>query len=151
MAERTLVLLKPDAVQRGLVGEIVGRLENRGWKIVGLKFMRMTDEVARKHYAEHVEKPFFPGLAAFMMSRPIIAIALEGENVVDAVRKSMGSTNPQDANPGTIRGDLAVNIGRNLIHGSDSVQSAIRELAIFFNDEELYEYEREADNWVTES
>ena len=151
MAERTLVLLKPDAVQRGLVGEIVGRLENRGWKIVGLKFMRMTDEVARKHYAEHVEKPFFPGLAAFMMSRPIIAIALEGENVVDAVRKSMGSTNPQDANPGTIRGDLAVNIGRNLIHGSDSVESAIRELAIFFNDEELYEYEREADNWVTES
>ena len=151
MAERTLVLLKPDAVQRGLVGEIVGRLEDRGWKIVGLKFMRMTDEVARKHYAEHVEKPFFPGLAAFMMSRPIIAIALEGENVVDAVRKSMGSTNPQDANPGTIRGDLAVNIGRNLIHGSDSVESAIRELAIFFNGEELYEYEREADNWVTES
>ena len=151
MAERTLVLLKPDAVQRGLVGEIVGRLENRGWKIVGLKFMRMTDEVARKHYAEHVEKPFFPGLAAFMMSRPIIAIALEGENVVDAVRKSMGSTNPQDANPGTIRGDLAVNIGRNLIHGSDSVESAIRELAIFFNGEELYEYEREVDNWVTES
>ncbi len=151
MAERTLVLLKPDAVQRGLVGEIVGRLENRGWKIVGLKLMRMTDEVARKHYAEHVEKPFFPGLAAFMMSRPIIAIALEGENVVDAVRKSMGSTNPQDANPGTIRGDLAVNIGRNLIHGSDSVESAIRELAIFFNGEELYEYEREADNWVTES
>ena len=151
MAERTLVLLKPDAVQRGLVGEIVGRLENRGWKIVGLKFMRMTDEVARKHYAEHVEKPFFPGLAAFMMSRPIIAIALEGENVVDAVRKSMGSTNPQDANPGTIRGDLAVNIGRNLIHGSDSVESAIRELAIFFNGEDLYEYEREADNWVTES
>lgn len=151
MAERTLVLLKPDAVQRGLVGEIVGRLENRGWKIVGLKFMRMTDEVARKHYAEHVEKPFFPGLAAFMMSRPIIAIALEGENVVDAVRKSMGSTNPQDANPGTIRGDLAVNIGRNLIHGSHSVESAIRELAIFFNGEELYEYEREADNWVTES
>ena len=151
MAERTLVLLKPDAVQRGLVGEIVGRLENRGWKIVGLKFMRMTDEVARKHYAEDVEKPFFPGLAAFMMSRPIIAIALEGENVVDAVRKSMGSTNPQDANPGTIRGDLAVNIGRNLIHGSDSVESAIRELAIFFNGEELYEYEREADNWVTEA
>tara|TARA_B100000519_G_C14257226_1_gene445666 strand:+ start:1389 stop:1844 length:456 start_codon:yes stop_codon:yes gene_type:complete len=151
LAERTLVLLKPDAVQRGLVGEIVGRLENRGWKIVGLKFMRMTDEVARKHYAEHVEKPFFPGLAAFMMSRPIIAIALEGENVVDAVRKSMGSTNPQDANPGTIRGDLAVNIGRNLIHGSDSVESAIRELGIFFNGEELYEYEREADNWVTES
>ncbi|MBI67173.1 MAG: nucleoside-diphosphate kinase [Chloroflexi bacterium] len=151
MVERTLVLLKPDAVQRGLVGEIVGRLENRGWKIVGLKFMRMTDEVARKHYAEHIEKPFFPGLAAFMMSRPIIAIALEGENVVDAVRKSMGSTNPQDANPGTIRGDLAVNIGRNLIHGSDSVESAIRELAIFFNGEELYEYEREVDNWVTES
>ncbi len=151
MAERTLVLLKPDAVQRGLVGEIVGRLENRGWKIVGLKFMRMTDEVARKHYAEHVEKPFFPGLAAFMMSRPIIAIALEGENVVDAVRKSMGSTNPQDASPGTIRGDLAVNIGRNLIHGSDSIESAIRELGIFFNGEELYEYEREADNWVTES
>lgn len=151
MTERTLVLLKPDAVQRGLIGEIVGRLEKRGWKIVGLKLMHMADETARQHYAEHVEKPFFPGLASFMMSRPIIAMALEGKNVVDSIRKSIGSTNPQDASPGTIRGDLAVDIGRNLIHGSDSIESAVRELSIFFHDDELYSYEREIDNWVIES
>ncbi|MQF85875.1 MAG: nucleoside-diphosphate kinase [SAR202 cluster bacterium] len=151
MSERTLVLLKPDTVQRGLVGQIIDRLEKRGWKIVGLKLINMTDEIAKLHYAEHVDKPFFPGLASFMMSRPIIAMALEGKNVVEAVRKFMGSTNPQEAQPGTIRGDFATDIGRNLIHGSDSVESAVRELSIFFTEGELHSYEREIDAWIIES
>ncbi|MBL76212.1 MAG: nucleoside-diphosphate kinase [Chloroflexi bacterium] len=151
MSERTLVLLKPDTVQRGLVGQIIDRLEKRGWKIVGLKLINMTDEIAKLHYAEHVDKPFFPGLASFMMSRPIIAMALEGKNVVEAVRKFMGSTNPQEAQPGTIRGDFATDIGRNLIHGSDSVESAARELSIFFTEDELHSYEREIDTWIIES
>tara|TARA_Y100001936_G_scaffold254130_1_gene325405 strand:+ start:16930 stop:17385 length:456 start_codon:yes stop_codon:yes gene_type:complete len=151
LSERTLVLLKPDTVQRGLVGQIIDRLEKRGWKIVGLKLINMTDEIAKLHYAEHVDKPFFPGLASFMMSRPIIAMALEGKNVVEAVRKFMGSTNPQEAQPGTIRGDFATDIGRNLIHGSDSVESAARELSIFFTEDELHSYEREIDTWIIES
>tara|TARA_A100001037_G_scaffold74123_1_gene66304 strand:- start:24922 stop:25377 length:456 start_codon:yes stop_codon:yes gene_type:complete len=151
LSERTLVLLKPDTVQRGLVGQIIDRLEKRGWKIVGLKLINMTDEIAKLHYAEHVDKPFFPGLASFMMSRPIIAMALEGKNVVEAVRKFMGSTNPQEAQPGTIRGDFATDIGRNLIHGSDSVESAVRELSIFFTEGELHSYEREIDAWIIES
>ena len=151
MPERTLILLKPDAVQRGLVGQIIDRMEKRGWKIVGLKLIKMTDEIAKLHYAEHIEKPFFPGLASFMMSRPIIAMTLEGNNVIESVRKFMGSTNPQDAQPGTIRGDFATDIGRNLIHGSDSADSAAREISIFFNEDELYSYDREMDTWIIES
>ena len=148
MTERTLVLLKPDAVQRGLVGKIIGRLEDRGLKIAGLKLMRMDMPLARRHYAEHVEKPFFPGMAEFMTSRPIVAMAIEGENAVEIVRKTMGATNPRDAAPGTVRGDWAVDIGKNLIHGSDSPESAVRELEIFFGDDELFDYEREIESWV---
>ena len=148
MTERTLVLLKPDAVQRGLVGKIIGRLEDRGLKIAGLKLMRMDMPLARRHYAEHVEKPFFPSVAEFMTSRPIVAMAIEGENVVEIVRKTMGATNPRDAAPGTVRGDWAVDIGKNLIHGSDSPESAVRELEIFFGDDELFDYEREMESWV---
>ena len=151
MSERTLVLLKPDALQRGLAGRIISRLEDRGLKIVGLKLMQMDMPIARRHYAEHVEKPFFAGLASFMMSRPLVAMAVEGKNVVEVVRKTMGATNPQNAGPGTIRGDLAIDIGRNLIHGSDSPESAERELAIFFEDGELLDYPREVDPWITES
>ena len=151
MADRTLVLLKPDAVQRGLVGRIIGRLEDRGLKIVGMKLMRMDMETARRHYAEHVEKPFFKGLASFMMSRPLVAMAVEGKNAVEVVRATMGSTDPQKSAPGTIRGDLAQDIGRNLIHGSDSPESAARELAIFFAPAEILGYERETDPWVIES
>ena len=148
MTERTLVLLKPDAVQRGLVGKIIGRLEDRGLKIAGLKLMRMDMPLARRHYAEHVEKPFFPSVAEFMTSRPIVAVAIEGSNVVEIVRKTMGATNPRDAAPGTVRGDWAVDIGKNLIHGSDSPESAVTELEIFFGDDELFDYEREMESWV---
>ncbi len=148
MAERTLVLLKPDAVQRGLVGKIIGRLEDRGLKIAGLKLMRMDMHLARRHYAEHVEKPFFPSVAEFMTSRPIVAMAIEGENAVEIVRNTMGATNPRDAAPGTVRGDWAVDIGKNLIHGSDSPESAVRELESFFGDGELFDYEREMESWV---
>ena len=151
MSERTLVLLKPDALQRGLAGRVISRLEDRGLKIVGLKLMQMDMPIAQRHYAEHVEKPFFAGLASFMMSRPLVAMAVEGKNAVEVVRKTMGSTNPQNAEPGTIRGDLALDIGRNLIHGSDSPESAARELAIFFEDAELLDYTREVEPWVTES
>lgn len=151
MADRTLVLLKPDAVQRGLVGRIIGRLEDRGLKIVGMKLMQMDMDTAKKHYAEHVEKPFFKGLASFMMSRPLVAMAVEGKNAVEVVRATMGSTDPQKSAPGTIRGDMAEDIGRNLIHGSDSPESAKRELAIFFKPEEILGYEREIDSWVIEA
>ena len=148
MAERTLVLLKPDAVQRGLVGGIIARLEGRGLKIAGLKMMQMDMALARRHYAEHVDKPFFPDVAGFMTSRPLVAMAVEGDNAVEVVRTTMGATNPRNAAPGTIRGDWAVDIGKNLIHGSDSPESAERELAIFFADADLYDYDREADGWV---
>lgn len=148
MAERTLVLLKPDAVQRGLVGGIIARLEGRGLKIAGLKMMQMDMALARRHYAEHVDKPFFPDVAGFMTSRPLVAMAVEGDNAVEIVRTTMGATNPRNAAPGTIRGDWAVDIGKNLIHGSDSPESAERELAIFFADADLYDYDREADGWV---
>lgn len=151
MAERTLVLLKPDTVQRGIAGQVISRLEARGLKIVGMKLMRMDMDIAQRHYAEHVEKPFFKGLSEFMMSRPIVALAIEGKNVVEVVRSTVGATNPQAAAPGTIRGDMAQDIGRNLIHGSDSNEAAAREMAIFFSDDELFDYERESDAWVTES
>ncbi len=148
MAERTLVLLKPDAVQRGLVGRITARLEERGLKVVGLKLMQMDMPLARRHYAEHVDKPFFPEVAAFMTSAPLVAMAVEGANAVGIVRTTMGATSPRDAAPGSIRGDWAVDIGKNLIHGSDSPESAVRELPIFFSDEELFAYERAMDGWI---
>ena len=151
MSERSLVLLKPDALQRGLAGRIISRLEDRGLQIVGLKLMQMDMPTAQRHYAEHVEKPFFAGLAAFMMSRPLIAIAVEGKNAVDVVRKTMGATNPQNAEPGTIRGDLAVDIGRNLIHGSDSPESADGNSRSSSSEGELLGYAREVEPWVTES
>jgi nucleoside-diphosphate kinase len=144
-------LLKPDTVQRGIAGQVISRLEARGLKIVGMKLMRMDMDIAKLHYAEHVEKPFFKGLSEFMMSRPIVALAVEGKNVVEVVRSTVGATNPQAAAPGTIRGDMAQDIGRNLIHGSDSNEAAARELAIFFSDDELFDYERESDAWITES
>lgn len=150
MAERTLVLLKPDAIQRGLIGTIISRLEGRGLKITGIKLLQMDTRMAQRHYAEHVNKPFFQGLSEFMMSRPIIAMAVEGVNAVSTVRSTMGATNPQDAAPGTVRGDLATDIGRNLIHGSDSLESAKRELDIFFEESEILDYLREIDPWVLE-
>ena len=149
MTDRTLVLLKPDALQRGLAGRIIARLEDRGLKIVGMKLMQLDEATAGRHYAEHLSKPFYPDLAAFMMSRPLVAMAVEGENAVEVVRRTMGATNPQEAAPGTVRGDWGGDIERNLIHGSDSPASATRELGIFFGDGELLDYVRETDRWIT--
>ena len=149
--ERTLVLLKPDALQRGLVGELITRLEARGLKIVAMKLMQMSQALARRHYEAHVGKPFFPGLVEFITSGPLVAIVLEGKNAVAVVRTTMGATDPAKSSPGTIRGDLAIDMGRNLIHGSDSPEAAQREIALFFKESEVVDYRRDTDPWITES
>jgi len=149
--ERTLVLIKPDAMQRALAGEIVARLERRGLRIVAMRLFQMDEALARRHYAEHEGKPFFEGLIAYITSCPIIAAVFEGTNAVEVVRKTMGATNPAAAEPGTIRGDLALETGRNLIHGSDSLESARREIALFFREEEMHTYPRDVDRWVFEA
>ena len=148
--ERTLVLVKPDGVQRGLIGEVINRLERRGLKLVGMKLMQVDASLARQHYGEHVDRPFFGGLVDFITSSPVVAMAWEADNVVEAVRNTMGQTNPTTSPPGTIRGDLGLDIGRNLVHGSDSPESAERELALFFNSGELLDYARANDPWVKE-
>ena len=148
--ETTLVLLKPDAVQRGLVGEIVNRLEKTGLKITGMKLMQVSQELANEHYGEHVGKPFFEGLVSFITSGPIVAMAVQGNGAVAIVRKTMGATNPAESPPGTVRGDYGIDIGRNLVHGSDSVESAKREVALFFDETELVDYTRCTDPWITE-
>jgi nucleoside-diphosphate kinase len=135
--ERTFLAIKPDAVQRNLIGPIISRLENKGYKLVGLKLMQVTRPQAEAHYAEHKDKPFFNGLVSFMTSSPIVAMAWAGDNVVAAMRQIMGATNPQAALPGTIRGDFAVDLGRNVIHGSDSPENGERELGLFFAPGEL--------------
>ena len=148
--EQTLVLVKPDGVQRGLVGEIIGRLERRGLKLAGMKLMQVDESLAHRHYGEHVDRPFFAGLVSFITSGPVVAMAWEANNAVEIVRSTMGVTNPANAAPGTIRGDLGVDIGRNLIHGSDSPESAARELALFFEADELLSYVRSNDGWIVE-
>ena len=148
--QKTLLLVKPDGVQRGLVGQIVSRIEQKGLKLVGLKLMRVNQELANQHYGEHVGKPFFNDLVDFITSSPIVAMAVEGDNVVQVMRVIMGTTNPQEASPGTIRGDFGMTIGMNLIHGSDSAESAERELSLFFNSEEILDYQREVDKWGIE-
>ena len=149
--ERTLVLLKPDTLQRNLVGPIISRLEQRGLTIIGLKLLQMDNALASKHYSAHADKPFFGPLVEFITSGPIVAIALQGKNSVAVVRNTMGSTNPVEANPGTIRGDFGIDIGRNLIHGSDSVESAQTELGIFFENSELLEEYKDISSWIIES
>ena len=148
MTERTLVLVKPDGVQRQLAGRIIARFEERGLKIVGLKFVKVDRALAERHYAVHKGKPFFDGLVAFITSSPLVAIAFEGPNAIGMVRTMVGATKPADAAPGTIRGDLAVEMGQNLIHASDGPETAATELAIWFRPEELVSYEREIDRWV---
>ncbi len=148
--ERTLVLVKPDGVQRGLIGEVISRLERRGLKLVGMKLMQVDDALARQHYGEHVDRPFFGGLVDFITSAPVVAMAWEADNAVEAVRNTMGQTNPTSSPPGTIRGDLGLDIGRNLVHGSDSPESAQRELALFFGAGELLDYTRANDPWIKE-
>jgi nucleoside-diphosphate kinase len=147
-SERTLVLIKPDAVQRGLIGEIIGRFERRGLHPVGLKLMNVTTAVAERHYEEHRDRPFFAGLVAFITSSPVVAMVWEGPGAVALVRSMMGATNPASSAPGTIRGDLAVSLAMNVIHGSDSAASAAREVGIFFSEDELITWESSPAVWV---
>ncbi len=148
MIERTLVLVKPDGVQRLLVGRILARYEERGLKLVGLKLVQVDREFAERHYAVHRGKPFFEGLVAFITSGPLVAVALEGPDAVAIVRTMNGATRPVQADPGTIRGDLAVETAQNLVHASDSAETAEAELALWFRPEELVRYAREIDRWV---
>lgn len=148
---RTLILLKPDAVQRALVGELISRMERRGLKLVAMKLIQVDEELARRHYAEHVGKLFFAGLVEFITSSPLVAMVVEGERAVESVRSIIGATDPVDAAPGTVRGDLAVSVGLNLVHGSDSEESAAREIELFFSSGEIVSYDRDLERWITES
>lgn len=148
--EKTFLMIKPDGVQRGLVGEIVQRFEAKGFKMLGMKLIQVSEELAGEHYAEHVGKPFYPGLIEYITSAPVMAMCFAGKDVVAQARKMMGSTNPADAAPGTIRGDFGQDIGRNIIHGSDSVESADKELAVYFKPEELVSYEYLPEKWLFE-
>lgn len=146
--ERTFVLIKPDGVQRGLVGEIVGRFEAAGLKLIAAKMGTVSQALATEYYSEHRGKPFFEGLVAYVTSGPTVAMVLEGEGAVSAARRLIGATNPAEAAPGTIRGDLGLDISRNLIHGGDSVESATREIGLFFTSEEIQEYRRIDEDWL---
>ena len=146
--ERTLVIIKPDAVQRGLIGETVSRLERRGLKIVGMKLMQIDEELARRHYSVHRGKPFFEGLIEYITSAPVVVMVVEGPKAIEAVRLTMGATDPVNAAPGTIRGDYALDILRNLVHGSDGPDTARTEVALFFAENELVSWTRDTDRWA---
>ena len=148
--QKTFLAIKPDGVQRGLIGKIILRLEEKGFKLIGLKLMKVTNELAQKHYGEHKDKPFFKGLVSFITSGPIVAMAWEGKDIVSSLRKMMGKTNPLDADLGTVRGDFAVDIGKNVVHGSDSEESAKREIALFFKEDELISWEQDIQKWIYE-
>ena len=151
MSERTFVMVKPDGVQRGLIGEIVSRFESRGLKLVAGKVMRIDDDLAREHYGEHEDKPFFEDLTDFITSGPVFAMVWEGQDAVAQVRRMMGETDPAESAPGTIRGDFGLDLGRNVVHGSDTEEgSAEREIDLFFDSEELLEYERIDEPWLYE-
>ncbi|MBX9669610.1 MAG: nucleoside-diphosphate kinase [Candidatus Obscuribacterales bacterium] len=149
--ERTFVAIKPDGVERGLIGKVIDRFESRGLKLVGMKLMKLSSAKAEEHYGEHKGKPFFDGLVGFITSGPIVAMVWEGKGAIALARNVIGATNPASANPGSIRGDLAVDIGRNVVHGSDGPDSAKREISIFFSEAELSpEWPRSVDKWVAE-
>ncbi|WP_218081471.1 nucleoside-diphosphate kinase [Anthocerotibacter panamensis] len=148
--ERTFIAVKPDGVQRGLVGPILSRFEQKGFKLVGLKLMVVSKELAEKHYAEHAGKPFFPGLVSFITSGPVVALVLEGKGVIAAARAIIGATNPLNAPPGTLRGDFGIDIGRNLIHGSDGPESASREIALWFSPDALADWTPAVSTWIYE-
>ncbi|PIG94176.1 nucleoside-diphosphate kinase [Gloeocapsopsis sp. IPPAS B-1203] len=148
--ERTFLAIKPDGVQRGLVGEIISRFEAKGFTLVGLKFMQVSRELAEQHYGVHREKPFFAGLVDFITSGPVVAMVWEGDGVITAARKMIGATNPLNAEPGTIRGDLGVDIGRNIIHGSDAPETATQEVSLWFTDEELVSWQPSLSSWIRE-
>jgi nucleoside-diphosphate kinase len=148
--ERTFIIVKPDGVQRGLTGEIIKRFEQRGLRIIGMKFIHMSEALAKKHYAVHAERPFFNALVSYITSAPVVVIALEGTNAVAAARQTIGSTKPHEAAAGTIRGDLALEIGRNLVHGSDSIENGVLEVSNFFAEDELVSWTRNTDPWIFE-
>lgn len=148
--ERTLIIVKPDGVQRGLTGEIIRRFEARGLRIIGMKFMQVSRELAEKHYEIHRERPFFGSLVNYIVSSPVVVIALEGTNAIAAARQTIGATKPAEAAAGTIRGDFALEIGRNLVHGSDSVENGQIEVGNFFTDAELVSWPRATDPWIFE-
>jgi nucleoside-diphosphate kinase len=148
--ERTFIAIKPDGVQRGLISEIIGRFERKGFTLVGMKFMQVSRELAEQHYAVHKERPFFAGLVEFITSGPVVAMVWEGDGVVASARKVIGATNPLASEPGTIRGDLGVNIGRNLIHGSDAIETAQQEVALWFKPAELANWKPTVSPWLYE-
>src|SRR5690625_1759004 len=146
--EKTFIMVKPDGVQRGLIGEVVKRFEKKGFTLVGAKLMQISNSIAEEHYGEHKERPFFGELVEFITSGPVFAMVWEGENVIATSRLVIGATNQQEANPGSIRGDYAVTVGKNIIHGSDSLESAEREINLFFNDNELTTYTKQDKTWI---
>ena len=148
--ERSLVLVKPDGVQRGLVGEVIARFERRGLRLVGAKFMQVSLDLAKTHYAEHEGKPFYDGLIAYITSAPVMAMVWEGPSAVAAIRQTVGSTKPVESAPGTIRHDFALEVGRNLIHASDKPETGVRETVLWFKNDELVDWKREVDQWVFE-
>jgi nucleoside-diphosphate kinase len=148
--ERTFFLAKPDAVSRGLVGEVLGRIERKGLKIVAMKMVWVKGPLAEKHYEEHRGKPFFQGLVSFITSGPSVAAVVEGKEAVRVLREMIGKTDPKEAHPGTMRGDLGLDVGRNLVHASDSLESAAREIALYFEEGEISDYRRAGEEWVYE-
>ncbi|XP_043571100.1 nucleoside diphosphate kinase [Chiloscyllium plagiosum] len=148
--ERTFIAVKPDGVQRGIVGEVIKRFEQKGFKLVAMKFLQAPKDLLEKHYCELSDKPFYPKLIKYMSSGPVVAMAWEGLNVVKTGRVMLGETNPADSKPGTIRGDFCIQVGRNIIHGSDSVESAKKEINLWFKSEELVEYQNCAQDWIYE-
>ena len=148
--ERTLVIIKPDGVQRQLIGPIITRLERRGLKIVAMKLIQVSDDLARKHYAVHEGKPFYEPLIQYITSAPVVVMVVEGPNAIEVTRNTMGATNPVSATPGTIRADYGLEIGRNLVHGSDGPETAAAEIALWFDQSELLTYQRDVDRWILE-
>jgi nucleoside-diphosphate kinase len=148
--EQTLILVKPDGVQRALMGEIIGRFERRGLKLRGMKFIQMSRELAERHYAVHVGRPFYEDLVNYITSGPVVAMAWEGKDAIKAARNTIGATNPAEAGAGTIRGDLGMEIGRNLVHGSDSPENGVKEVGLFFAEEELVDWDRVTEVWIRE-
>ena len=148
--EHTLVIIKPDAVQRGLIGEIIARFERRGLRIAALKLMQIDEPLARRHYAVHEGKPFFEPLIRYITSSPVVVMVLEGNDTIEIVRRTMGATKPAEATPGTIRADFGLEIGRNLVHGSDGPETAAFEVPLFFTADEILSYERDTDRWIFE-
>ena len=148
--ERTLIIIKPDAVQRGLIGRIITRFERRGLRIAAMKMIHISGDLAERHYAIHKGKPFYGPLIRYITSSPVVVMVLEGNDAIEIVRRTMGATSPAEATPGTIRADFGLEIGRNLVHGSDGTDTAAFEVPLFFTDEELVSYERDTDRWIFE-